>query len=1081
MKLRYEGILRIISIIVLIFFSWTFGGMFDVAYAVKDSVQKSAVSGQQKQKEQRPEEKLQKSIEDIEGILSDTVTDTDSKKNKLKNKKEEIESLDVEIRKQFAGTEDKIKDLPEVIKQRHRDFVKKYEDNLKEFKADLDDIDNAKTTQEKETSFKKAKEFLEKVKPPKKHQLLDPNKLPHRTPEVEKIEPRTTPEEFKTEGRAQNTDYRQKPILLASNGSLDGLLTPDSELLILNSPTPDPQSVTPVLLAQATNLPTSADLSQTIEVQFTPEITAKAQELQNDPVKIYNWVRNNIEFVPTYGSIQGANMCLQTKLCNAFDTSSLLISLLRASNIPAKYVYGTVEIPIEKVMNWVGGFTNKMEALSLLASAGIPTKGMLVGGEVKYVRIEHIWVEAWIDYIPSRGARHSQGDTWISLDASFKQYDYTQGIDIKSAVPFDAQSFINQIQATATINETEGYVTGVNSSYINQTMTDYQTQVQNYITQNYPNATVGDVLGKKEIVKQEFSYLLGTLPYRTIVKGAKYAELPDSLRHRLTFEVYRNNYDELLGTKLTVTRTLPELAGKRISLNYVPATDADKNLIVMYVQDSATLVPAYLVHLKAELKVDNTIIATGPSITMGTDQVLTLTFSSIKISEKETHLMLAGDFNVVGLNIGGAKAIFEKRIAQNDFSDPVSEMLHQTILGYWAEYDTLSDIYTKVYNVASVRLPSEGLSSVPVNIEYTFGVPYSGYYAGKGLDVKRDIAAILSLSGDKEKARGFNQSAGLIGSLLEGVIFDQLFGYEIENGLSTVKILDLANAQGIPIYSINSTNVNTILPNLQISGDVKNDIKNAINAGKEVVVPKSTITHNGWTGVGYIIRDPNTWGGGYIIEGGTAGGVYKYEARTAAVTIDNPFSLGVMTTISAWQTSVGEVALAEIAGTVGIDIAALIAASETLLALLIIAMLIVIIGSVIDTITKTRVPPKYELFRHYSDKAGVTWIIATAFIKITYGGDLGDGSYVTDYRNVEPDSFDNRVAICQVINKQPISECPYFIKAYVELLIDTVRRPLIRGAIGVPHLERQFMYPAISGPLRIDGGAVKLQGFSYYD
>lgn len=44
-------------------------------------------------------------------------------------------------------------------------------------------------------------------------------------------------------------------------------------------------------------------------------------------------------------------------------------------------------------------------------------------------------------------------------------------------------------------------------------MQDYQTQVQNYISEHYPNATVGDVLGKKDIVKQEFSYLLGTLPY----------------------------------------------------------------------------------------------------------------------------------------------------------------------------------------------------------------------------------------------------------------------------------------------------------------------------------------------------------------------------------------------------------------------------------------------------------------------------------------------------------------------------------------------------------------------------------------
>jgi hypothetical protein len=135
---------------------------------------------------------------------------------------------------------------------------------------------------------------------------------------------------------------------------------------------------------------TSADLAETIEVKFTPAIQAKAAELNHNPTKIYNWVRNNIEYVPTYGSIKGADYCLQTKQCNDFDTASLLIALLRASGIHARYVYGTVEIPIEKMKNWLGGFTDSMEALRSLASARIPVKGMVEGGEVRYVRKEHV-------------------------------------------------------------------------------------------------------------------------------------------------------------------------------------------------------------------------------------------------------------------------------------------------------------------------------------------------------------------------------------------------------------------------------------------------------------------------------------------------------------------------------------------------------------------------------------------------------------------------------------------------------------------------------------------------------------------
>ena len=43
---------------------------------------------------------------------------------------------------------------------------------------------------------------------------------------------------------------------------------------------------------------------------------------------IYQWVRNNIEFIPSYGSIQGSEYTLENRRgSNAFDTASLLIAL----------------------------------------------------------------------------------------------------------------------------------------------------------------------------------------------------------------------------------------------------------------------------------------------------------------------------------------------------------------------------------------------------------------------------------------------------------------------------------------------------------------------------------------------------------------------------------------------------------------------------------------------------------------------------------------------------------------------------------------------------------------------------------
>jgi transglutaminase-like putative cysteine protease len=66
-------------------------------------------------------------------------------------------------------------------------------------------------------------------------------------------------------------------------------------------------------------------------------------------------VHDNIYWQPTQGSVQGAQDTLDKKAGNAMDTASLLIALLRASGIPARYVYGSVEVPADQMMNWVGG------------------------------------------------------------------------------------------------------------------------------------------------------------------------------------------------------------------------------------------------------------------------------------------------------------------------------------------------------------------------------------------------------------------------------------------------------------------------------------------------------------------------------------------------------------------------------------------------------------------------------------------------------------------------------------------------------------------------------------------------------
>ena len=888
---------RTIAAVVLCFFTWTSGGVFSIANAAQIEARKAKTQRQEK-KPEGAEEKFSKVTGEMEEILSDPKEDIESKKERLRAKEAEVDALDTDIRKQFAETEKRLKDakLPAEIMERHRRFVKHYDDNLAELKGNIERVEKAKNKKEADAEVEKAHKHLEKVKAPSRHQKLDPNNLPHRQPKVIKREPRLKKEEFERDLKKDKNAWRnEKRIMVASAGSLAGLLTSS----IVNAVIP----------------PMAADLAETVDVQLTPEIRAKALELEYKPVRIYEWVRNNIEFVPTWGSIQGAQMTMLTKQGNAFDTASLLIALLRASGIHARYTTGTITLPIDKIMNWAGGFTDPMAALDFMSSGGIAATALTEGGKVTHARFEHVWVEAFINYIPSRGAKHvnGKGETWISLDPSYKQYTYTQGLDIKSAVPFDAQAYLTQIKSTATINESQGYITGVDSTFTQQTMQDYQTRAQSYISQNYPNATVGDVLGKKEIVKKEYPYLLGTLPYRTSIRGTAFTEIPDSLRHKLSFRVTSNGFDE---TPIELSLSLPELAGKKITLSYSPATPQDEAVINSYLpkphadgtpiqpSEIPSSLPAYLINVKPELRVDGQIVATGSPVTLGSVENFTMDFSSPWIpSDQVINKITAGTYHAIALDLGRIsaeqaqtlksrlEATKAKLTAQNyaglTKDELIGDLLYTTALMYHAEVGLVKQIKARTAKVAYATWPSETIFKTSLSVSSFFGIPRSVSAKGMTMDADKLATVSTALNGDQNKKINFLLQTGMASSVLEHLVPEQLFSTP-ENpveGVSAVKALMVANDQGVPIYTVNQANISTVLSQLQVDQAIKTDIQNAVNAGKIVTVPKTDISYKGWSGCGYIVIDPTSGAGAYMISGGESGSEFQYAFWTVMLVL----------------------------------------------------------------------------------------------------------------------------------------------------------------------------------------------------
>jgi transglutaminase-like putative cysteine protease len=399
------------------------------------------------------------------------------------------------VRADFAGTRTELqkKNLPAEILARHDEAVAQFEQRAAQFnqiasKSNDDEIVNELAS------------FFDMYPAQRKADKRDPKKLPWSTPKPNTRAP------AKTQATWYQNLYADQKIRLAQAGGNIGPL----QFNILPEP------------GQA---PTLADLAETDEVQLTAAIRAKAAELGNNPVNIYNWVRNNVEWVPTAGAIQSAHDTLDKKRGNATDTASLVIALLRASNIPARYQYGTIDVDAQDAQNWVGGATVPQAALQILNQGGIAARGITSGGRFTAIHMEHVWVQAYVNWSPSRGNRqggwnlnppqhvnpHAHLNTWVPLDASFKQYSYTAGMDLKTAVPLDANTLLTAAKQGATVNEGQGWVQNLNQAAIQGQLTDYQARLKAYIdsTATGANSTVGDVIGKKIIPARNPALLAG--------------------------------------------------------------------------------------------------------------------------------------------------------------------------------------------------------------------------------------------------------------------------------------------------------------------------------------------------------------------------------------------------------------------------------------------------------------------------------------------------------------------------------------------------------------------------------------------
>ncbi len=606
------------------------------------------------------------------------------------------------------------------------------------------------------------------------------------------------------------------------------------------------------------------------DTALNDRITKKAEEL-GSPLAVYNYLKNNVGYETYYGSRKGAAGTFDAMNGNDMDQASLFIAMLRHLGYPAEYVKGNILLTGEQAMSLTGADTPG-HAADVLAAAGTPVTRLTSGEEVVYIRMEHVWVRAYVPYTDYRGAGNAEGESlWIDLDTGIKAYE-----DVENIYEALEEGFHEKIERLAESGDA----------------TQVEALLDNWEEKLSSMDTSGMYARKRIIRQKEESYLPLSLQYEVESEAKTFAQVENSAKDRVSFEV---NGDILAGF------SAGELQGKNILLSFRPASSTDQEIYDRY--SSIFDIPAYAVYMKPVLLVDNEVVAEGEEYlesTLGTRGSFTINLSSGGKNTSVTNDVTTGSMYAVTLDsqsitaeelqsvYGEAASLKDSMTEKNVYSEEyLGKMLAFAGKLYFAQVDIAYMAAADSYGVLAARSLSEGITGYEVRTNTLYGRVTSLSEGSLYIDVDTDSHSVVSLNGEEDVSKEYMFSTGVVGSLYESTVWEELTGSE---SVSTISILNTAKEEGIDILLISSANLDTEIKKLNTDAATKQTVINAANSGKVVTIPAENVGMGNWHGTGYIVTNPDTGAGAYMISGGLNGGSTTDDV-TLAYMVDIGFSI----------------------------------------------------------------------------------------------------------------------------------------------------------------------------------------------
>ncbi len=648
---------------------------------------------------------------------------------------------------------------------------------------------------------------------------------------------------------------------------------------------------------------TSADLSATPDTPQTAEIQTLAQQLGYSPARIFQYVSNNIRFEPYYGSLKGAQGTYYAQAGGPTDQASLLIALLRASNIPARYVRGQVAVidPVSdpgggRIARWLGA-KSYTGAANILAQGRFSAAYYPSSGQTTGVSFNHVWVEACVPYGHYRGVPvDNTGERWIPLDPSFKDKTYQAGIAI--GVSFDYGSYLAARKNGPGSLPQEAYA----------------LQVEAAVRSTNPNATAEDVPYAGTIKALTVDLLPASLPFEVLnftnwfgTSSPEAALLPANHRYRFAISG--------LGLASPYSLYLPDVALSRVTLGFKGATSGDQTALNSWYAGSGDPTCGLHINVVPVLRVEGVdksiagssvnLCTTTNTLTLGVylDEVdpnnpLGHAVTYTNIAAANWHALQAYAFQASDALLAKRAASLISAVnttpnpnASDTTRDSIEgEFLHLVSLKYM-RYATDALKGLGGLNGESGESGNHlGLASSQSRVQYLFDLPYAVNRNGFLVDMPGMLSRSVDLTTGSSGFANFKLGAYAT-SAYESYVWQENAQLD---AVSTVRGLQFANETGIGIVTATSANWSTVRSQLSVfAGQSPDDCNNngglqyprclidstttgvlgLINQGYTVTLPRSLIQYGNWKG--YVHADESSavigmiiskWAGGFTTD-----------------------------------------------------------------------------------------------------------------------------------------------------------------------------------------------------------------------